>query len=289
MAKGLRSLEWGAAPEQFRSELLKLLGTPGADSGRSDLLATIEEQIIPKLVMAHCAEPTAAGDAAVCADARLPPTEEEVATFAQMVTVQDVSIGLAFVESLASQGLSLEVVLLHLIAPAARLLGEEWEADKRSFTEVTIGLAVLQQIVHVLGPSFAPGAAQRGFVVLVSPLSEQHTLGIYLLGEFLRRAGWGVQVAPSMSEADLITLVESERVEMVGISVSNTDLLKPLARLVAAVKKASLNRDVAVMVGGSRELAEHAASMGATFCSDPRQAVRWLEQRGRSVESDRRS
>ena len=41
------------------------------------------------------------------------------------------------------QGLSLEVVMLDLVAPAARLLGEQWKEDLRGFTEVSAGLGML--------------------------------------------------------------------------------------------------------------------------------------------------
>jgi methanogenic corrinoid protein MtbC1 len=285
MAKGLRN-HWRTAPEPTgRSGILTLLGHPDgepAPEARADLLATIHAQIIPQLVLAHTAEHFPLEG--VCADARLPPTDAEVAECAQLAIREDVPAALAFVQAIAAEGISLEVILLQLIAPAARFLGEQWEDDRISFTEVTIGLATLQQIVHILGPSFAPGLVDRGFVVLVSPQPEQHTLGLYLLGEFLRRAGWGVQVAPSMSESDLVDLVASEHVDMVGISVSNSDLVKPLTRLVTAIRKASINPTVGVMLGGSPELSDTATQVGATFCSDPRDAVRWLEQHARIKE-----
>ena len=276
MSKNLMRRQW-ELPEVFERHegLLALLEDrePPPDA-RADLLATIEEQIIPKLVLAHNAEPPGAE---LCADARLPPTEEEVLVFAELCVTKDVPFALAFIEEITAGGITLETVFLSLITPAARLLGEQWLADLRSFTEVTIGLGLLQQLVHILGPSFAPTAAVRGYVVLVSPMSEQHTLGIYVLGEFLRRAGWGVQVSPSMSEADLILLVESELVDMVGISVSNQELLEAGGRLGLAVKLASLNPHVGVLLGGSPDLAARAAKIGAAYCSDPLEAVRWLD------------
>jgi len=281
MAKSQKS---DAGPQHLWSgeHRLQLVGgsplvEPTTPEARSDLLATIQDEIIPRLVLAHCADPVRPPP--VCADARLPPTEAEVVEFAQLAVAEDLASTLSFVEKVCADGLSLEVVLLELIAPAARVLGEQWLDDRRSFTEVTVGLGTLQQLVHVLGPSFAPGVQHRGFIVLLAPQAEQHTLGIYLLGEFLRRAGWGVQVAPSMSDSDLLELVRSEHVEMVGISVSNTELLPHVGKLIAAVKKASHNPEVAVLLGGPVEgLAEYAPKNGAAFCSDPRDAVRWLEQ-----------
>jgi methanogenic corrinoid protein MtbC1 len=289
MGKVLEKSFWGSAPEAFPSEQrLKLTPDrpPLESDGRADLLATIHEKIIPQLVLAHRAELVRE---ASCPDSRPPPTVQEVAAFAVIAVQDDLPAALAFIEVLASQGIALEAVLLHLVAPAARLLGEQWLDDLRSFTEVTIGLGVLQRVVHVLGPSFAPEVGHRGVVVLVAAPNEQHTLGIYLLGEFLRRDGWGVQVQPNMAPDELITLVESQPLEMVGISVSNSHLLAPVSDLIASIKRAPLNADMAVMVGGSCQLRDDAERMGAMFCSDPRDAVRWLDQHVRNRQQHARS
>jgi methanogenic corrinoid protein MtbC1 len=248
-----------------------------------DLLQTIHEQIIPRLVLAHCPEPMTP---AVCADSRLPPTPIEVEEFARIAACEDLSSALGFIESICRQGLSLEAALLDLIAPAARLLGEQWKDDSRTFTEVTSALGVLQQVVHVLGPTFAPTLPHRGFVVLVAAPSEQHTLGLYLLGEFLRRDGWGVQVSPGLSESDLVDLVASEQVAMVGFSVSNPELLKPLARTIAAVKKATCNPGMGVLIGGPLDLVSFSQQHAIEMCtSDPRDAVRWLEHHARRCKA----
>ena len=200
--------------------------------------------------------------------------------FARIATCHDLTAALGFVESMCRQGLSLEAVLLELIGSTAQLLGEQWKTDLRSFTEVSAGLGTLQQVVHILGPSFAPMLPHRGLVVLVAAPGEQHTLGLYLVGEFLRRAGWGVQVTPTISEQELVALLASERVEMLGISVSNDELLEPLGRMIAAARRASRNPDMTVMLGGPLELGEYARQTGAALCtSDPREAVRWLEHR----------
>ena len=243
---------------------------------RSDLLATIESEIIPRLAFAHRADPLSP---TLCAESRVPPTDAELSEFARLATCHDLAGALSFVETLSRQGLSLEVILLDLIGSTARLLGEQWEADLRSFTEVSAGLGTLQQVVHILGPSFAPVLPHRGLVVLIAAPGEQHTLGLYLVGEFLRRAGWGVQVAPTITEEELRDLVASERVEMLGISVSNQELLKPLSRLIAAAQSATRNPDMILTLGGPLELGEYAAQCGVSLCTaDPRDAVRWLEQ-----------
>lgn len=252
---------------------------------RTDLLETIEAQIIPHLVLTHHRETEGKGQSAsLCADARPPPTELEVQQLAEIATQSDLTRALGMIEKMGADGLSLEIVLLQLVAPAARRLGDEWLTDERSFSEVTIGLSTLQQIVQILGPSFAPSAGARGEIVLVSPLSEQHTLGIYLLGEFLRREGWGVRVAPSLSETDLLSIVADEHIEMVGISVACEEALKDLERFVAVIRKVSLNRDVLVMVGGvNPALPAHAKKLGIVYCDDPHETVRRLDEHARQA------
>jgi methanogenic corrinoid protein MtbC1 len=97
-----------------------------------------------------------------------------------------------------------------------------------------------------------------------------------MLAEFLRKERWGVRVDPNMPKEDLLELVRREHIDMVGISVSNTDLVGPLTELVAAVRNASLNDDVAVMIGGSLILASQAEEIGATFSNDPREVIALL-------------
>jgi methanogenic corrinoid protein MtbC1 len=227
------------------------------------------------------------------ANAPVPPTEREIGELAQIAVSSDLAEALAFIANIRSDGTSLDVILLRLIAPAARRLGDDWLSDLRTFTEVTVGLGTLHEVVHALGPSLAEGIgkgiASRGSVVLVAAPSEQHTLGVYMLGEFFRRAGWAVQVDPTMSQDELVALVQAERVELVGITVSNTLLLQPLARFVAAVRLASKNPQTAFMVGGCLEAARDAKEIGAQFFSDPRDAVLWLERHVRHARAARQS
>ncbi len=171
------------------------------------------------------------------------------------------------------------MVLLNLVAAAARLLGEHWKQDLRTFNEVTAGLGTLQQIVHVLGPSFAPALPDRGLVVLAPAPGEQHTLGLFLVGEFLRRAGWGVHIDPAMSELAILNTIRTKEVVMLGLSISTSALAPPLAQLISAVRKESLNPAIQVMLGGSADLGALAAQTGASlWASDATQAVAMLER-----------
>jgi methanogenic corrinoid protein MtbC1 len=238
------------------------------------LLEVIETEIIPRLCFSHRSPAAEAS----CVESRTPPSEGEIFEFARIAACHDLTGALQFVEDLCRQGLSLESVLLGLVAPAARLLGDQWLADLRTFAEVTAALGTLQQIVHILGPSMAPALPNRGLVVLVAAPGEHHTLGLFLVSEFLRRAGWGVHIDPGASEAALIQLVKQENVQMLGITVSNDALAAPLARMIAAARRATRNRELQVVLGGAANLQSLVEQTGASaFAGSAPDAVAWLE------------
>jgi methanogenic corrinoid protein MtbC1 len=264
-----------SSDENETRELASSRGEEEPIVSRGDLIATIHRKIVPHLIRSHTLRSSEgrASSSVPCAA----PSAVEATECARLAVASDVAGILRFVEGLTARGMSLESVFLDVIGAASRQLGDAWGADHLGFTEVTVGLGALHQVVGILGPSFSPPASQRGFVVLVAVPGEQHTLGLLLLGEFLRRAGWGVHVAPTMTEGELLALVEAEKVDLVGITVSNAGLLKALGKLVGAVKKATRNPSMLVMLGGSLELSGVAPKLGATFCADPREAVRWLD------------
>lgn len=242
-----------------------------------DLLSTIEEAIIPRLMLAHTNESNAQK-----VRARGVPTPGEVAEFARLAACDELATVLAYVEEVTNDGLDLASVLLHLVAPAARLLGDQWKADLRSFTEVTTGIGTLQQVVHVLGPAFASALPERGQIVLTAAPGEQHTLGLSVLAEFLRRAGWAVHLMPSATSADLLYLVSNDFIEAIGFTVSTPTALAQVGPLITSLHKASKNPDLTVMLGGSLDLTGflEKTDVDAVVCSgDPTEVVRWLETR----------
>jgi methanogenic corrinoid protein MtbC1 len=247
-----------------------------AAAAPGDLMRTIEREIIPRLVLAHRDETVSD----TCVDSRPPPTANEIAAFAKLVITQGLGPALDTVDRLAHQGLALESILLDLVGKTARLLGEQWQEDTISFTDVTAGLGTLQQLVNVLGPSFAATTPHRGLVLLTSAPNEQHTLGLFLLGEFVRKAGWGVDVVPGMTGAEVGAYVARTEVDVIGFTVCREELLPTLARTIDVVRRESRNPEVDIMVGGRIDLTGFASQHQVTALESPPWAVRWLDERG---------
>ncbi len=276
-AAGARAVEDEGRPSGADGCAARL--QPADQRLKTGVRAVVEGEIIPLLRSAHRSDgqPPARSDAL-----RAPPTEAAIAELARLAACCDLSETLSFVEARCREGLPLEAALLDLIAPAAQLLGEQWKQDLRAFHEVTFGLGTLQQVVHILGPRFAPALPDRGLVVLAAPPGETQPLELQVLGEFMRRAGWGVHVEAAMSEQSLLELIRENHVVMLGFTAGAQAREELLAELIASVRRHSLNPGIEILLGGSSGLGALAARLGATLhASDPRQAVELLERRSR--------
>ncbi len=221
-----------------------------AANGLTWLMRTIENEIIPRLMLAHQAGPVIED---VCADPDATPGPHEVADLARLALDQDASASAAYVESIRVRGVALEVIYVELLAPTARRLGELWEADLCDFTQVTIGLWRLQQVMYDLSPLFQRDA-QRSEVrrkgMLVPAPGSQHTLGVFMVAEFFRKAGWDIWGEPRATVSGLLEAVRKDWFDVVGFSLGAEHQIPELVSTIAAVRRASRNPSVGIMVGG---------------------------------------
>jgi methanogenic corrinoid protein MtbC1 len=217
---------------------------------RSLLTRTIEQEIVPRLVLARKAAPERPlppppGTVPVCA--------EEASELARKVVARDPSAASAFVEAVLARGTTLETLHLDLLAPAARRLGEWWSDDLCDFAQVTMGLWRLQQLLRETGSELPDPLVRRENdrrVLLVPVPGEQHTFGLAMVATFLSRAGWTVWSEPLASSNDLVGIVRSEWFAVVGFSLSCPNRLEALATNIRRVRRASRNPAVGILVGG---------------------------------------
>ena len=242
----------------------------------SALLRTIEGEIIPRLVVAHkaAAPPDMPG-----AEKRLPDAQD-VEAFTNVVLRKDIDAASAYVNLLLAEGVPLEAVFLELFAPTARRLGELWVADLCDFVQVTIGVGKLQHLLRQYAQSLQGHGletAEGGRRALLAPTpGEQHTFGMLVVGEMLRRAGWDVTGEPASGRDDLCAMVRGEWFAVIGLSLSCEDRVSALKRDIRAVRRASRNSAIGVMVGGRVfvEYPELVPRVGAdATAADGREAV----------------
>jgi methanogenic corrinoid protein MtbC1 len=260
------------------------------------LLRTIEGEIVPRLVLARR---VARAPSAVPAGAPRRPDDADVTELVRLLLAHDVGVASAYVETVRQRGASLEAVCLWLLAPAARELGLLWEADECDFMQVTVALCRLHQLLRELSPEFRcesmPPRTERNILLAPVP-GDQHTFGITLVAQFLRKAGWQVLSDFSGSTEELLEVVRTHWFAAVGLSVGSETRADQLPRVIQAVRHASQNRSVGILVGGPLLVAkpEIAAAMGAdaTALDGPMAVARaehiWDRQRNKvqSVGTD---
>jgi MerR family transcriptional regulator, light-induced transcriptional regulator len=222
-----------------------------ADEQRlTQLVRTLESEVIPRLLQAHRALPT--GELPPVSHCP-PPTPQEIASFVTLALGRDELPMVQCVSDIRAKGMSLEMVYLNLLAPAARHLGEMWLEDLCDFTEVTVGLGRLQHLLQELSPAFGaevqfPAHARR--VLLMPAPGDQHTFGLSMVAEFFGRAGWEVASGNIHSPTNAVDMARQEWFDVIGFSVGTETRLDWLKTCIATVRQASRNKNVGIMVGG---------------------------------------
>jgi hypothetical protein len=182
------------------------------------LARLIEGEIIPRLLLAHQG---AAGPSSADANGQH-LTAVDVTRFVRMVLVEELDTLLWHVDGLIDRGASIETILFDLLSPAAKQLGVMWEEDHCSFTDVTVGLCRLQQIVYDLGdrtPATVRPVEPRSALFALTP-GDQHSFGLVLVVEVFRQAGWQTVTAPDATAAELVNTVSSQSFDLVGFSMA---------------------------------------------------------------------
>jgi len=252
-----------------------------SEAGMERLVRTIEGEIVPRLVLTRRTKRI--GDADKGAAGR-EPDASDVKELVRLLLAHDVSVASAYIETLRHRGTTLEMVCLRLLAPAARELGLLWEQDECDFMQVTIGLCRLHHLLRELSPEFhseytGPLGDRR---ILLAPIpGEQHTFGLTLVAQFLRRAGWDVWHEFSTSSAELLEIMRHNWFSVVGLSVGSDARLEDVSDVICSIRQASRNRAVGVLIGGPVLVAnpELATLVGADATAiDGQQAVIRAEQ-----------
>ncbi len=253
----------------------------------SRLSQTIEGDIIPRLMLAFDSRRTARAQVSA-ASQRLADSVDE---FVHLLLAHDAPIAINYVMTLRSEGIPLSALYLDLLSPAARRLGVMWEEDECSFTDVTIGVCRMHQVLLEFSRCFsaAGGSSDPGQNALIVPVpGEQHTFGLFMVMEFFRRAGWNCWSGSPSSRKEFHKLVQEQDFEVIGFSVSADRFVEPAAELIAEIRRGKKNGNTVILVGGRAivDNPELVAQIGAdAMAKDGREAVREVSRLCRAQAS----
>jgi len=240
----------------------------------SSFAHTIETQVVPQLLALPGGEaraPRAAAEPGV------------VAAIAKAAVCGEPEVVRSYVLEYCGGGEELSSALLSLVAPAARLLGEDWERDRRDFMDVTVGLGTLQQVVSALSSDCLADAVPDRRILLGPTPGEHHTLGLAIVDHLFRAARWDVDFRPYADRQVLAEAVRETRFGVIGLSLSGDTLIEEAATTVRVLRAVSANAKARVIVGGpvfhrQRELAAYIGADALALDGPDAVAIadRWL-------------
>lgn len=210
--------------------------------------AALEGDIIPRLMLAHSVA------------VRIGPLEErfdidaeDTSGFAPLPLQLDAPDLIDEVDRFLDQGVSVEEVYLHLLAPAARYLGDLWSRDECDFVDVTMGLWRLQEVMRDISLRYPAAPLPKGPVrsALFCPIpGDVHSFGARMIEEVFARGGWNSDVLLKPERRQLLDHVAQNPLDLVGLTVSRHSPLSSLSGLIKGIRSASSNPDLIVLVGG---------------------------------------
>jgi hypothetical protein len=224
-----------------------LKGTVLGQETAKILKSVILNKVIPRLLNSH------GQTAAEAAQMRASPRAAELA---ELLVASDQAASLALIRELRGDQADARHLYAPLVEPAARSLGDMWADDVVSEFEVTLGLCRLQSAVRLLSADTKRTVLRGGQPkVMIAPVpGELHQLVAALDSEWLWSEGWTPKSEFPADDRALTDLLSTTWVDILDLSLSaafrREESLPRLTRTIALARRASLNPNVVVVVGG---------------------------------------
>lgn len=261
----------------FTEPLAPVVAAPTEDH-LQEFAAVIENVIVPRLLMNHVHRNKGVNSA------KSQLSKKGVTEFIGLSMQDEPDAAINFVQTLLNKGISFQEVLLQLMAPAARELGEMWSHDTTSFVEVTLCVARMHRILREFDgvPEHMWSQTGAGRSVLLLPVpGEQHTFGLRVLQEFLLRESWTVISHSVEKVADVGLAVTKKNFDVVGLSLSGETLIDSLASSIAEIRANTRKSKTKIIIGGHifEERPELVEAMGAdAYAADAPSTVTLLSR-----------
>ena len=156
-----------------------------------------------------------------------------------------------YFDEMRAKSLSVETLFIHLLAPTARYLEELLEQDRCDLIDFTLGIARLQQFLAIFDAidQIAVGGSDHRALLVTMP-GERHVFDRDLIAALMRGAGWETSANSCRSAKDAAALVSHEWFGLLSVTLSNRSGLEKVAAVIEAVRRASSNQSIRIMVGG---------------------------------------
>lgn len=154
---------------------------------------------------------------------------------------------------MVASGVSSTEIYEKVLPSVAHMLGERWVRDEISFVDVTQASQRLQEVIRILGAQYAKSGTaipSAHTVYMCVPAFEDHSMGVFMAANQLRRMGVWVQLGIGVEIQDIVEAVSRHKFSMIGISAASYKSIAPLSGLIDNLR-AELKRPTDIVVGGN--------------------------------------
>jgi methanogenic corrinoid protein MtbC1 len=156
----------------------------------------------------------------------------------------------AIVEQARADGVDVASIYFDIFTPSMITIGELWERNELSVAEEHLATAITERLIGQLSASFDQPLQGGGNVVLGCVIGERHTLGLRMLSDLFRAAGWRVlYLGADVPNADWTRLALRFDADLVAISASQPRYVAPIRELIGKLRAAL--PELTIMVGGA--------------------------------------
>ena len=160
------------------------------------------------------------------------------------------------IEEVLQMGFDIESIYSGLVEPVAHQLGDLWAEDLCGDVEISVALNCLQIAVRRASAARATSHLDTSprYALVIPPPGEAHMLGVALVGDLYREAGWLVEVEFPLSDEDVSKIVQAQWFDVMTVCISDVftreHRVDALTATIQNARRASKNPNLVIVAGG---------------------------------------
>ena len=153
--------------------------------------------------------------------------------------------------ALLKRGVSRDLIVDCCLPDAARVLGDGWMKNLRSFGQVSLGTVRIQALLKELSHNWGDQLKeeQTGGLFLLVCQGEDHTLGPLVLADQLRRRGYSINILIGAEEEEIIKTSSNSDFDGIMFSCSGIRAFDEIIKLINKLKDEGENLPPLILGG----------------------------------------
>ena len=180
------------------------------------------------------------------------------------------------VKKALDEGMGVEKILNEGLIAGMDVVGKKFQANEFYVPEMLIAARAMKAGMEIIRPILIQeDIKSQGTVVIGTAKGDLHDIGKNLVGMMLEGAGFevidlGIDVAPEK----FVQTAKEKKAHLIGVSALLTTTMVGMKDVIKALKEASLDSKVKVMIGGAPLTQSYADEIGADgYAPDAASAV----------------